>query len=459
MMTKAPPVLLFVPGVFPIDGNNATRIAEVIASSQSVQRAGTYSIKLGSGEPGRASMASIIDPGGEVALKVIDVDYRMRLAETPYGKDSRGWTLLRSGRFALLGILRLLSARRRSKSGRHRWFLLMGFALELLLIGAFACLAIAALAALGVIEIANVNARMEAVDRWMKANQLMLGAGLTSTAGALYWLRARIIQGGQRVREIVRYLERDREAASVALELDREIDRLLEESPPPSAIHILAYSFGSIVALDALFPRDLGLRTGPDRIAAAITSLVTVGSPVDFVRQFYPHYLEGRMARAAGLPWTNLFLPEDILGSNFLDDDDHSGYESPPTGDRASGLASVHPTRSVAVGRERLGLKSLLSLEGVRIHGEYWDQAHRAHLLGPVIDSWLPPPASPPPASPQPGAQLALGAALTVADVSHRAAAPPGDGAAASPAEGAAAPRAEGAASPPGDGTGSPPTG
>lgn len=449
-MPKSPPVLLFVPGVTPIDGHNATRIAEVIASSQSVQHAGSYSIKLGSSEPGGASMASIVGPDGEVALKVIDVDYRMRLAETPYAKDAYGWTLLRSGRFALLGILRLLAARRRSKTGRHRWFLLAGFALVLLLIGAFAGLAIAALAALDRIKI-----DIDFINDWMAKHQLALGVGLTSFAGALYWLRARIIMGGQRVREIVRYLERNREATSVALELDREIDRLLEESPPPSAIHILAYSFGSIVTLDALFPRDLGLRTGPDRIAAAVSSLVTVGCPVDFVRQFYPTYLEGRIARCAGLPWTNLFLPEDILGSNFLDDDDHSGYESPPTGDGALALASVHPMRSIAVGLERLGLTSLLSLEGFRIHGEYWDQPHRANLFGPVIDSWLPPPASPPPR-----AELALGAALTVADLSQRSPAAPAERAAAAPPVERAVPRpAEGAAVPPGEGAGTPSAG
>jgi hypothetical protein len=455
-MTKSPPVLLFVPGVTPIEGNNATRIAEVIASSQSVQHAGTYSIKLGSSEPGDASRASasILGPDGEVVLRVIDVDYRMRLAETPYGKDAHGWTLLRSGRFALLGILRLLAAGRRSKTGRHRWFLLMGFALVLLLIGAFAGLAFTALAALGVVQIDRVDAWME------ELNHVAVGAGLTSAAGALYWLRARIILGGQRVREIVRYLERNQEARSVALELDREIDRLLEESPPPSAIHILAYSFGSIVTLDALFPRDVGLRTGPDRIAASITSLVTVGCPVDFVRQFYPRYLEKRIARCAGLPWTNLFLPEDILASNFLDDDDHSGFESPPVGDRAAGLASVHPLRSVAVGLERLSLTSLLSLDGFRIHGGYWDQPNRANLLGPVIDSWLPPPASPRPASPPPRVELALGAALTVADLSRRSAPPPAEGATAPlPAESAAAPRTEDAVAPPGAGAGTRPAG
>jgi hypothetical protein len=382
MMTSPPPVLLFVPGFTPIDGNNATRIAQVIASSQSRQRAGSYSVKLDSGDAGSERVASIVDSNGDVVLTVIEVDYRPRLAEVPSGQGARSWALLRSGRFALLGIIRLLAARQRSKTGRHRWFLLAGFMLVLLMIGAFALLALAALAAAGVDRL-----------RWFappESNQLAWGAGLASAAGVLYWLRTRVLEGGQRVRELVRYLERDREAASVALALDVEIDRVLDRHPSPPAIHILAYSFGSIVALDALFPRVPRRAKGGDRVGTAVTSLVTVGCPVDFVRQFYPTYLEGRTPRRADLPWTNVFLPEDLLGSNFLDDDDHSGFESPPAGDDVFAIAGVRPSRSLAVGRERLTLKSLLSLEGVRIHGEYWDQAHRANLLEPVIDTWVP---------------------------------------------------------------------
>lgn len=381
-MTSPSPVLLFVPGLTPIDGNNATRIAQVIASSQSRQRPGSYGVRLDSGDAGAERGASIVDPAGDVVLTVIEVDYRTRLGEVPAGKDARGWALLRAGRFALLGIIRLLAARRHSKTGRHRWFLLIGFLLVLLMIGAFALLVLTALAVAGVDEL-----------RWFAppdSNQLAWGAGLASAAGLLYWLRARVLEGGRRVRELVRYLERDREAASVAQALDDEIDRVLDRSPSPPAIHILAYSFGSIVALDALFPRVPRRAQGDDRAAAALASLVTVGCPVDFVRQFYPDYPEGRASRRADLPWTNLFLPEDLLGSNFLDDDDHSGFASPPAGAGVLTIAGVRPSRSIAVGRERLTLKSLLSLEGFRTHGDYWDQAHRANLLEPVIDTWLP---------------------------------------------------------------------
>ena len=372
-------MLLFVPGVTPADSNRAMRVAEVIASSQSRMRQGTYSVKIEPRETAQDGAASILDPNGACVLRVVDVDYRARLAETPYGSAAQGWALLRAGRFALLGILRLLAARRESKTSRHRWFLLTGFALVLLLIGAFVVLGVAALGAVGI-----DGARP--FEDW---NQLALGAGLVTAAGAMWWLRGKMLDGGRRVRELVRYLERDREAASVALALDVVIDQILDESPDPPAIHILAYSFGSIVALDALFPRVLPRPIGADRCAAAVTTLVTVGSPVDFVRQFYPEYFDGRTARRGDLVWSNLFLPEDILSSNFLDNDDHSGFEEPPAGGTFQ-IAGVSPVRSIAVGHERLTLKSLLSLEGFRVHGDYWDQSHRANLLEPVIPQWLP---------------------------------------------------------------------
>lgn len=380
-MSSRPPVLLFLPGITPIDSNNAVRVAEVIAASQSRQHPGTYSVKIESPDAGHRG-ASILGPDGESVLQVVEVDYRSRLAETPLAKAADGWALLRSGRFALLGILRLIAAGRGPKTSRHRWFLLLGFAAVLMLIGAFIALAITAIAATGAF---GWEVDWPEDDR----KNVLLGAGLATSGGALYWIRTKLLDGSKQIRELVRYLERGREAASVALELDAQIDRLLDETTPPPAIHVLAYSFGSIVTLDALFSR-IPIRPSGHRAAVAITSVVTVGSPIDFVRQFYPAYFTARTVRRPDLRWINLFLPEDILGSNLLDNDDHSGFETPPR-KGVFEIENVRCGRSIAVGAERSSLRSLLSLEGFRVHGEYWDEAHRANLLEPVIDLWIVP--------------------------------------------------------------------
>jgi len=113
---------------------------------------------------------------------------------------------------------------------------------------------------------------------------------------------------------------------------------------------------------------------------------------------------------------------KDLLGSNFLDDDDHSELHSdcpPHLADRAFCIAGVRPLQSLAVGRERLPLTSLLNPEGLLVHDKYWDEAHRANLLEPVIDLWLPPPASP-----LPTLDLAQGSAPTFIESSPGSAAP-----------------------------------
>src|SRR5688572_6457617 len=117
-----PPVLVYVPGLSRELGGTAAELATVIASSQSRQKAGTYSVKLDSVEGSLTSTVSIIAPDGSVGLRLVEADYRPRLAEKPETTRGNGFALLHSGRFALLGLLRLFGARRHSKTGRHRWF-------------------------------------------------------------------------------------------------------------------------------------------------------------------------------------------------------------------------------------------------------------------------------------------------------------------------------------------------
>jgi hypothetical protein len=82
-------------------------------------------------------------------------------------------------------------------------------------------------------------------------------------------------------------------------------------------VHIMGYSFGSIVAIDAMFPDDY-LYNRP----RAVNTLVTIGCPFDFIRTYWPTYFEQRVG-FQGVPqqWLNIYAPTDVLGSNFLDED------------------------------------------------------------------------------------------------------------------------------------------
>jgi hypothetical protein len=80
-------------------------------------------------------------------------------------------------------------------------------------------------------------------------------------------------------------------------------------------IHLLGYSFGSLLLHDAALPHpNAQKRTEP---FDATASLVTVGCPLDVVRLYYPKYTEGREARNATLKWKNIYNAADVLGSNL----------------------------------------------------------------------------------------------------------------------------------------------
>ncbi len=128
-------------------------------------------------------------------------------------------------------------------------------------------------------------------------------------------------------------------------------------------VHVIAFSFGTIVTLDAVFPYStLSKRT------RRINTLVTIGCPFDFIRTYWPTYFECRV----GWPdvphkWVNIYTPADVLGSDFKDEG--SGVL------RGVGMAStgeVCPTDNISCGRQiRLrdySLPEKASLIGFKAH-------------------------------------------------------------------------------------------
>src|SRR3712207_3046953 len=83
-------------------------------------------------------------------------------------------------------------------------------------------------------------------------------------------------------------------------------------SPAYRQIHLVGYSFGSLVALDAMFSR----RERPRPRFQSIHTLVTIGCPFDLVRSFWPEYYRRRFGHA-GRPerWINVYVRRDIMGS------------------------------------------------------------------------------------------------------------------------------------------------
>ena len=57
-------------------------------------------------------------------------------------------------------------------------------------------------------------------------------------------------------------------------------------------LDVVAYSFGTIVAIDAFFP----LQGRPSRVFQDVETLGTIRCPFDLVRTFWPGYLDNRYA-------------------------------------------------------------------------------------------------------------------------------------------------------------------
>lgn len=80
-------------------------------------------------------------------------------------------------------------------------------------------------------------------------------------------------------------------------------------------IHFHTYSFGSVVALDSLFPID----AEPSKnIQNNINLLVTIGAPYEFINNYYPNFYENRNDKMTKkIQWINVYSLVDAFASNF----------------------------------------------------------------------------------------------------------------------------------------------
>jgi hypothetical protein len=154
----------------------------------------------------------------------------------------------------------------------------------------------------------------------------------------------------------------------------------------------MAYSFGSIVAIDALFPTTDDPPLALDRVAG----LATIGSPFDFVHSIRRTWETGRHIRKDVPPyWLNVYSPDDLLGSNFRGD--------PNPGEATKGIvpigAEADPDTKVKgpIFRPKdnlawdLGIEmtfgNLIELYGFTSHGMYWgdDDTSDANVFDLVV--------------------------------------------------------------------------
>lgn len=164
------------------------------------------------------------------------------------------------------------------------------------------------------------------------------------------------------------YLRAGERRAALSGQLLALLDHVGEKTPPYEQVHVLGYSFGSVVSLDALFDEN-----PPAARLERFGTLVTVGCPFDLIRSYWPGYFADRRARLPDeAKWINVYAPNDVLGSNFRDDarDEPAteGISCGPGGGRLVPENVVHRRGGTGAG----AVEALL-LGGFRAHKTYWD--------------------------------------------------------------------------------------
>lgn len=229
------------------------------------------------------------------------------------------------------------------------------------------------------------------VYEWSWASFAVAGVVTLSDRGRFRDLLNRL---SEELLAFVYYLSFADRRAEITGEVDDFIEGLVESGPGYPRFAVMGYSFGSIVALDVFCPPD-GVRA---RRLDHVDTLVTIGSPHDFILTYWADYFANRdPGHRLPATWLNIYSPTDVLSSQF--EKTSSGRPDASSGGLENsfgrpGLLARGPTEELVFREhstsEELTLWSLLCLRGLRAHSLYWspnDQRDRNcfHLIVPRL--------------------------------------------------------------------------
>jgi len=148
------------------------------------------------------------------------------------------------------------------------------------------------------------------------------------------------------------------------------LDLLIEyiaEHEPNSEIHYHCYSFGSIIAMDLLFP----IGTIPSTNTQTKSKLfITIGTPYEFINAYYPRFYNNRSPLMVNaLTWYNIYSVADALATNFRKDMERGPAEF--------GIKDLgHKPENInyeITSDKKLSLFNFLTMDSIHMHKCYWD--------------------------------------------------------------------------------------
>lgn len=162
------------------------------------------------------------------------------------------------------------------------------------------------------------------------------------------------------------YLENGNQSQEILGDLDLLVDYISEQSPD-TKIHFHAYSFGTLIAIDYLFPFG---NVPAVNVVERGEALITIGSPFEFVKAYYPNYFRHRSkVLEENIRWINIYSIADALATNFRRD---AKAGEAQFGIRSDGLKPINLNYEITqIGK--FSLAKFISLYSIRMHAMYWD--------------------------------------------------------------------------------------
>lgn len=164
------------------------------------------------------------------------------------------------------------------------------------------------------------------------------------------------------------YLNSGERKQKIHGQLDQLLEYICEKEGDDIDVCMHTYSFGSIIALDYIFPFGIPAST---RIQKNMKGLITIGCPYDFIQVYFGSFFHGRdSALSKSIYWINVYSLADALASNLRKTNTKGDAEY---GIPGSSLLPVNLNYEVTNIKPNV-LYQLFTLYSVRTHTCYWDK-------------------------------------------------------------------------------------
>ncbi|OUL61221.1 hypothetical protein [Flavobacterium sp. AJR] len=164
------------------------------------------------------------------------------------------------------------------------------------------------------------------------------------------------------------YIANGEQSQIVLGNLDSLVEYIAENEPDPE-IHFHCYSFGSILAVDLLFP--VAEIPPSDNVQKLTKLLITTGNPYEFINAYYPSFYKRRSPIMENtIKWMNVYSVSDVFATNYRKDDSRGEAEF-----GIKNIAILPENINYEITSDKSGIIAFFSLNSIKMHKCYWDPA------------------------------------------------------------------------------------